>query len=168
MRRDTARSATIPLELAHPQLLQMRTVTYFCAASVSPSPPTPPSSPPDPNPHPPPPSMSFEDYLQLLLDPSQQLPRQLDLGRSACSWSNGKWESKGELQPGFMKLTAYELRQIMRKLQAEPHEHVVFLNLDCQEMGMAMMRELAVPVAALKALQVLILASTFPPCPHCL
>ncbi len=101
--------------------------------------------------------MSFEDNLQLALDPaaSEQLPRELHLGQYARK--NGKidWKDK---TPGFRKLRADELRQLMRRLQAAPQHHVILLNLMGHDIGDDMMREeLAEPIAALKALQVLIL-----------
>ena len=101
--------------------------------------------------------MSFEDDLRLALAPaaSEQLPRELHLGQYA--WTNGKLEYKGDT-PGFRKLTAEELRQLMRRLQAAPQHHVILLNLVGHYMGGDMMRELAEPIAALKALQVLILS----------
>ena len=100
--------------------------------------------------------MSFEENLQLALDPtaSEQLPRELHLGEYA--WKNGKMEWKHRT-PGFRKLRADELRQLMRRLQAAPQHHVILLNLMGHDMGEDMMRELAEPIAALKALQVLIL-----------
>ncbi len=103
--------------------------------------------------------MSFEDNLQLALDPaaSEQLPRELHLGKYA--WKNGKidWKDK---TPGFRKLRADELRQLMRRLQAAPQHHVILLNLMGHDIDGDMMRELAEPIAALKALQVLILYRT--------
>ena len=102
--------------------------------------------------------MSFEDNLQLALDPagtaSEQLPRELHLGQYA--WKNGKIDRNDET-PGFRKLRADELRQLMRRLQAAPQHHVILLNLMGHDMGEDMMWELAEPIAALKALQVLIL-----------
>ena len=108
--------------------------------------------------------MPFEDDLQLALDAtaSEHLPRQLHLGREAYSWTNGKLELKGST-PGFRKLRAEELRQLMRRLQAAPQHHVILLNLGGHDMGDDMMREFAEPVAALKALQVLILEGKSPP-----
>ena len=109
--------------------------------------------------------MSFEENLQLALDPtaSEQLPRELHLGQYA--WTNGKldWEQR---TPGFRKLRADELRQLMRRLQAAPQHHVILLNLMGHEMGGDMMRELAEPIVALKALQVLILSSKSSPPGH--
>ena len=105
--------------------------------------------------------MPFEDDLQLALDPSKQLPRELHLGRFACSWTNGKLEYKGET-PGFRELRAEELRQLMRRLQAAPQHHVILLNLMGHYIDGDMMRELAEPIAALKALQVLILYGKSP------
>ena len=102
--------------------------------------------------------MPFEDDLQLALDPTKQLPRELHLGRAAFSWTNGKLEFKG-FTPGFRKLRAEELRQLMRRLQAAPQHHVILLNLMGHDMGEDMMRELAERIAALKALQVLVLSS---------
>jgi hypothetical protein len=101
--------------------------------------------------------MSFEENLQLALDPtaSEQLPRELHLGEYA--WKNGKMEWKHRT-PGFRKLRADELRQLMRRLQAAPQHHVILLNLGGHDIGDDMMRELAEPIAALKALQVLILS----------
>ncbi len=100
--------------------------------------------------------MSFEDNLQLALDPaaSEQLPRELHLGQYA--WKNGKfdWNDK---TPGFRQLRAEKLRQLMRRLQAAPQHHVILLNLMGHDIGTDMMRKLAEPIAALKALQVLIL-----------
>ncbi len=102
--------------------------------------------------------MSFEDNLQLALDPaaSEQLPRELHLGQYAWKFKNGKIDWKDET-PGFRKLRAEELRQLMRRLQAAPQHHVILLNLMGHDICEDMMRELAEPIAALKALQVLIL-----------
>jgi hypothetical protein len=110
--------------------------------------------------------MSFEDDLQLALAPtaSEQLPRELQLGQYA--WTNGKLELENET-PGFRVLRADELRQLMRRLQAAPQHHVILLNLMGHFMGGDMMLELAEPIAALKALQVLILCSKSSP-PHLL
>ena len=103
--------------------------------------------------------MSFERDLQLALDPaaSEHLPRQLHLGERTYSWTNGKLKYEGET-PGFRQLSAEELRRLMRRLQAAPQHHVILLNLIGHAMGEDMMRELAEPIAALKALQVLILS----------
>ncbi len=105
--------------------------------------------------------MSFEDNLQLALAPtaSEQLPRELHLGQ--CAWKNGKLERKDKT-PGFRKLRVDELRQLMRRLQAAPQHHVILLNLLGHGIGGDMMRELAEPIAALKALQVLILSGKSP------
>ena len=110
--------------------------------------------------------MPFEDDLQLALDPtgSEQLPRELHLGEYAYSWTNGKLKYEGET-PGFRQLRAEELRQLMRRLQAAPQHHVILLNLAGHYIGDDMMRELAEAIAALKALQVLILNSKVPPHP---
>ena len=112
--------------------------------------------------------MPFEDDLQLALDPTKQLPRELHLGRFANSWTNGELEYK-DGTPGFRKLRAEELRQLVRRLQAAPQHHVILLNLMGHDIGGDMMRELAEAIAALKALQVLILSSKSPlppPPPH--
>ena len=108
--------------------------------------------------------MPFEDDLQLALDPtgSEQLPRELHLGRLAYSWTNGKLKYEGDTL-GFRKLRAEELRQLMRRLQAAPQHHVILLNLGGHYIGDGMMRELAEAIAALKALQVLILDCKSPP-----
>ena len=110
--------------------------------------------------------MPFEDDLQLALDPTggEQLPRELHLGKYAFSWTNGelKWEGS---TPGFRKLRAEELRQLMRRLQAAPQHHVILLNLSGHYIDDDMMRELAEPIAALKALQVLTLSCKSPPPP---
>ena len=112
--------------------------------------------------------MPFEDDLQLALDPTKQLPRELHLGREAYSWTNGKLEWE-DYTPGFRKLRAEELRQLMRRLQAAPQHHVILLNLEGHDIDGDMMRELAEPIAALKALQVLILScKTPPPPPPCI
>ncbi len=108
--------------------------------------------------------MSFEENLRLALDPSELLPRELHLGANACSWTNGKFSFNGT-QLGFRQMKEYELRQLMCKLQAARQHHVIFLNLRGHGMGEAMMRELASPIAALKALQVLILSGTYSPHP---
>ena len=95
----------------------------------------------------------FERDLQLALDPtaSEELPRELQWG---CR--------------GFRKLRVDELRQLMCRLQAAPQHHVILLNLEGHSMGV-MMRELAEPIAALKALQVLMLSGkTSPPHPPCI
>jgi hypothetical protein len=94
--------------------------------------------------------MSFEDNLRRALDPTQQLPSQLHLGKQAYSWTSGKLELKGE-QAGFRQLTEDELRRLMRRLQAVPQDLIIFLNLGDHEMGEKMMREMAVPIAALKS-----------------
>ena len=101
--------------------------------------------------------MSFEDDLRLALAPaaSEQLPRELHLGQYA--WTNGKLELENET-PGFRKLRGEELRQLMRRLQAAPQHHVILLNLGGHDLDDDMMREFAEPIAALKALQVLILS----------
>ncbi len=103
--------------------------------------------------------MSFEDDLQLALAPTanEQLPRELHLGQYA--WTNGKsyWKHR-TVTPGFRRLRGVELQQLMRRLQAAPQHHVILLNLMGHYMGGDMMRELAEPIAALKALQVLILS----------
>ena len=106
--------------------------------------------------------MPFEDDLQLALDPTKQLPRELHLGYCACSWTNGKLEYEG-LTRGVRQLGAEELRQLMRRLQAAPQHHVILLHLGDHDMGGDMMRELAEAIAALKALQVLILDCKVPP-----
>ena len=108
--------------------------------------------------------MPFEDDLQLALDPtgSEQLPRELHLGLYAYSWTNGKLKYKG-FTPDFRKLRAEELRQLMRRLQAAPQHHVILLNLMGHDLDDDMMREFAEPIAALKALQVLILNCKPPP-----
>ncbi len=102
--------------------------------------------------------MPFERDLQLALDPaaSEHLPRELHLGREAYSWTNGKLKNEGST-PGFRQLSAEELRWLMRRLQAAPQHHVILLDLAGHDMRGGMMRELAEPIAALKALQVLIL-----------
>ena len=116
--------------------------------------------------------MSFEDNLQLALDPaaSEQLPRELQLGVREYAWTNGKFEMKQlppglHRTPGFRELRADELRQLMRRLQAAPQHHVILLNLMGHDIDGDMMRELAEPIAALKALQVLILGSKSRPGP---
>ena len=111
--------------------------------------------------------MPFEDDLQLALDPTKQLPRELHLGKHAFSWTNGELEFKG-FTPGFRKLRAEELRQLMRRLQAAPQHHVILLNLWGHNIDDDMMRELAEAIAALKALQVLILDGKVPPPPPCI
>jgi hypothetical protein len=103
--------------------------------------------------------MSFEDNLRRALDPTQQLPLQLHLGKYAYSWTSGKLEKKGE-QAGFRRLTEDELRQLIRRLQAAPQHLVMFLNLGFHEMGEGIIREMVSAIAALKALQVLILECT--------
>ena len=108
--------------------------------------------------------MPFEDDLQLALDDtaSEHLPRQLHLGSNAYSWKNGKLKYERST-PGFRKLRAEELRQLMRRLQAAPQHHVILLNLEGHDLDDDMMREFAEPIAALKALQVLILNCKSPP-----
>ena len=104
--------------------------------------------------------MSFEDDLQLVLAPaaSEQLPRELHLGEYA--WTNGKsdWEHR---TPGFRKLRADELRQLARRLHAAPQHRVVFLNLRSHGMGSDVMQEMAPAIAALDALQVLMLGGNY-------
>ena len=108
--------------------------------------------------------MPFEDDLQLALDPTKQLPRELHLGLAAYSWTNGELNLEGAT-PDFRQLRAEELRQLMRRLQAAPQHHVILLNLEDHNIDGDMMRELAEPIAALKALQVLILGSKSRPGP---
>ena len=104
-------------------------------------------------------TMSFQDNLRRSLDHSEQLPRQLHLGKYAYSWTSGKLEVKGE-QAGFRELSEDELRQLMRRLQAAPQHLVIFLNLGYHRMVEEKFREMASTIAALKALQVLILECT--------
>ena len=108
--------------------------------------------------------MSFQDNLRRSLDYSEQLPRQLHLGKYAYSWTSGKLELKGE-QAGFRELSEDELRQLMRRLQAAPQHLVIFLNLGYHRMVEEKIREMASTIAALKALQVLILEGTPTPPP---
>jgi hypothetical protein len=103
--------------------------------------------------------MSFQDNLRRSLDHSEQLPRQLHLGKSAYSWASGKLEYKGS-QAGFRQLTEDELRQLMRRLQAAPQHLVIFLNLGFHHMGEGKIREMVSAIEALKALQVVILECT--------
>ncbi len=113
--------------------------------------------------------MSFEHLLGIALDATRQLPSQLHLGEYECSWENGKFKfNEQEQREGFRRLTQDELRQLVPRLHAAPLDHVVFLDLYGHEMGCDMMREMAAPIAALKALQVLILGCTFnpPSAPH--
>jgi hypothetical protein len=109
--------------------------------------------------------MSFEDNLQLALGrrpaaSEPELPRELHLGEYA--WTNGKVEIPRKTR-GFRKLRADELRELKRRLQAvfrrDPQHHVILLNLMGHDMDDGMMQELAGPIAALKALQVLVLSS---------
>jgi len=65
-------------------------------------------------------------------------------------------EMKGE-QADFRRLTGDGLRQLMHRLQAAPQDLIIFLNLGYHEMGEVMMQEMAAPIAALRALQVLVL-----------
>ena len=104
--------------------------------------------------------LSFDDNLRLALDCSAQLPPQLHLGQLACSWTNGKLKYEGS-QPGFRRLTADELRQLARRLHAAPQHRVVFLNLHDHRMGSDVMQEMAPAIAALDALQVLILYGNY-------
>jgi hypothetical protein len=111
--------------------------------------------------------MSFQDNLRRSLDHIEQLPRQLHLGKHAYSWISGKLEYKGE-QAGFRKLSEDELQQLMRRLQAAPQHLVIFLNLGDHYMGEGIIRTMVPSIAALKAVQVLILKGTptpFPPSP---
>ena len=108
--------------------------------------------------------MSFDHLLGIALHPSQQLPSQLHLGEYPCSWENGKLTRSFEQQrPGFRRLSQSELRQLVPRLQAAPHRHVILLDLYGHHMGCDMMREMVAPIAALKGLQVLILSCTCPP-----
>ena len=104
--------------------------------------------------------MSFDDNLRLALDCSAQLPPQLHLGQFACSWTNGELKRERP-QPGFRRLTADELRQLARRLHAAPQHRVVFLNLEAQYMGSDVMQEMAPAIAALDALQALILGGNY-------
>jgi hypothetical protein len=103
--------------------------------------------------------MSFQDNLRRSLDHSEQLPRQLHLGKYAYSWTSGKLEDNVE-QAGFRELSEDELRQLMRRLQAAPQHLVIFLNLGYHRILEEKIREMASTIAALKALQVLILEGT--------
>jgi len=109
--------------------------------------------------------MSFEDNLKLALGrrpaaSEPELPRELHLGEYA--WTNGKVEIPRTTR-GFRKLRADELQELKRRLQAvcrrSPQHHVILLNLMGHDMDDGMMQELAGPIAALKALQVLVLSS---------
>ena len=110
--------------------------------------------------------VSFDRDLQLALAPtaSEQLPRELHFGKYTYSWTNGKLKNEGGT-PGFRKLRAGELRQLMPRLQAAPQHHVILLNLMGHDIVDDMMREWAEPIAALKALQVLILNCKYTPPP---
>ena len=108
--------------------------------------------------------MSFEDNLRIALDDSAQLPPQLHLGRYAYSWTNGKLGYPPVEQPGFRHLTADELLQLARRLRAAPQHHAVFLNLGGHYMGSDVMQEMAPAIAALDALQVLILTCNYYVC----
>ena len=101
----------------------------------------------------------FTDQVRLALDPSEQLPRELHLGSEGHTWTNGKLGYYG-YQSDRRKLTQDELRQLMRRLQAAPQDHVIFLDLDGQCMGDDMLREMAVIIKELKALQFLHLNGT--------
>jgi hypothetical protein len=101
----------------------------------------------------------FNDVLRRAIDPDQQLPSQLHLGKYVYSWENGKRKYEYD-RAGFRRLTPDELRQLMRRLQAVPQSHVIFLNLGGQRIGADMMREMAAIIKELKALQVLILEGT--------
>ena len=107
--------------------------------------------------------MSFDHLLGIALHPSQQLPSQLHLGEYPCSWENGKLTRSFERRPGFRCLSQAELRQLVPRLQAAPHRHVILLDLYDHDMRCDMMREMAAPIAALKGLEVLNLSCTCPP-----
>ncbi len=70
----------------------------------------------------------FDAVLRRAIDPGQQLPSQLKLGGIVYSWENGQLKPNGN-RPGFRLLTPDELRQLMRRLQAAPQHHVLFLDL---------------------------------------
>ena len=97
----------------------------------------------------------YTDQVRLALDPSEQLPRELHLGTEGTTWTNGQFQWFGTLFPYSRKLTQDELRQLMRRLQAAPQDHVIFLDLGGQCMGDDMLREMAVIIKELKALQFL-------------
>ncbi len=61
-----------------------------------------------------------------------------------------------------LKLTEDKLQEIMRRLQTGPLDHVT-LDLGDHHLGDDMMREMAVPIAALKNLKILVLLSTHTP-----
>ena len=105
------------------------------------------------------PPMSFEQHLQLVLDPDLPLPLHIELGEYSCSWENGKLKFGGR-QEGFRKLSRDELMQLMRRLQASPH--VILLNLWGHKIDAATMREMAAPIAALSELQALVLTGACP------
>jgi hypothetical protein len=107
--------------------------------------------------------MSFQDNLRRSLDHSEQLPRQLHLGIDAYIWTSLEDEDE---QAGFRELSEDEPQQLMRGLQAAPQHLVIFLDLSHHRMGEEKIREMASTIAALKALQVLILEGTpTPPSP---
>jgi hypothetical protein len=139
-------------QLAHPQLLKR--MPFEASVCTLPSPShhiARMSRPPFPFP--------YTDQVRLALDPSEQLPRELHLGTDGMTWTNGNVGFYGH-QGHFRRLTQDELRQLMRRLQAAPRDHVIFLDLGGQCMGDDMLREMLVIIKELKALQFLHLNGT--------
>jgi hypothetical protein len=92
----------------------------------------------------------LDDQMRRILDPREQLPRELNL------------KASGMQMHGIVascKLTGDELRELMRRLQSAPQHHVIRLSLRGLLMGDGMMRELA-PIAAFEALQFIDLSGT--------
>lgn len=92
----------------------------------------------------------LDDQMRRILDPREQLPRELNL--VAC----------GMQMHGIVassKLTGDELRELMRRLQSAPQNHIIRLSLRGLLDGESMMREMA-PIAAFEALQFIDLSST--------
>ena len=111
------------------------------------------------------PPMSFEQHLQLVLDPTHPLPLHIDLGERSCSLVGGKFEINWKSsQLGFRKLTREELTQLVRRLRAAPH--TLLLNLWGHKIGSDGIQEMSAVVAALSSLQVLVLGGTSPPPPR--
>ena len=110
--------------------------------------------------------MSFTQQLQLVLGPASTLPPLIDLGEWSCSWENDDFKIVREWQPGFRKLSRDELMQLMRRLHDAPH--AIVLNLYGHTFGEAVMREMAVPMAALSKLQALFLSGNSIGAPGCI
>ncbi len=92
----------------------------------------------------------LDNRLRHILDPREQLPRELNFGAS------------GMQMHGIVascKLTRDELRQLMIRLHSAPQDHVIRLSLPGHQMDDGMMQEMAVIAEFNKALQFIDLSS---------